>query len=291
MSKRNMVKLGLLTSALLIAFMLVRTIICPRAAIIEAAAQRSEFPPAETCKACHKREYDEWKSSFHALSSSGPTFKGMFRISMYNRNWDNPAICLDCHAPEVKVKANYRELTEAIRFNKEYRSEGVTCAICHSIESVALNYSVYPEIKLDVAPTPPYHKVRKTDLFKSAMLCAACHDYNTEGGAVCCNPTRDWEKTSLARRGINCQSCHMETERRVMQISTRQRLANKLYDLTGLLRYRDDRGQASHKFQGAHSEEMLKKGVDMQIRAERAGDRIKAVVAIENLTGHSIPNG
>ncbi len=70
-----------------------------------------------------------------------------------------------------------------------------------------------------------------------------------------------------------------------------QKLKDALFEVTGLMRYRDDRGRVSHLFPGGRSSEMLKKAVKMSIDPEQDNDQVLAAVLIENLTGHSIPNG
>ena len=86
----------------------------------------------------------------------------------------------------------------------------------------------------------------------------------------------------------------------VVKRGKRQKLSDALFEVTGLMRYRDDRSRVSHLFPGGRSEEMLKKAVRMRIDPEQDNDQVQvaldpdsigAAVLIENLTGHSIPNG
>lgn len=273
----------------------------------------SELPSAETCKACHEEIYNQWRESFHARSIHEPTFRAMLTIFKYNTRGTNPEVwgpnyefCFKCHAPEVKIKHNSAELARQILNGEKITSEGITCTICHSIEWVTDIPDPNVPVKFDVGPTPPYHKVKKTGLFGQSTLCSACHDYNNPHSVVahqiyksdpgitgvpCCTVNRDWKKTSYAREGITCQSCHMREERQVVQLSGFDKFKNRLYGLAGLTRYRDDRRRVSHTFPGGRSEEMLKHAVRMEIDAEPAGKEIKATVALTNLTGHSIPNG
>ncbi|GBC81584.1 hypothetical protein HRbin10_00696 [bacterium HR10] len=273
----------------------------------------AELPSAETCKPCHEEIYNQWRRSYHARSIHEPTFRAMLTIFAYNTRGANPEVwgpnyefCFNCHAPEVKITNNSAELAKQVLSGGEIKSEGVTCAICHSIEWVTDVPDPKVPIALDVGLTPPYHKVKRTSLFGRSELCSACHDYNNPRAVVshqvyasnpevtgvpCCTVNRDWKKTSYAREGITCQSCHMREERQVVRLSGFDRVKNMLYALAGLMRYRDDRGRVDHTFPGGRSEELLRRAVRMEIEAEPAGEEIRATVALTNLTGHSIPNG
>lgn len=248
------------------------------------------WPSAESCRRCHSREYDEWSQSFHRISSSGPTFQAMYRIYTYNTGGKDPSACLNCHAPETQVKGNYAELHQKIMDEEQYHSEGITCVTCHALRDVGkIDYDPY--VKLDLAPKemPPYHDYMVTDLHRGNDLCAKCHDYQTTQGADCCTPTRDWEKTSFAKRDIGCIDCHMRDEMGLM--ADNDSLKQSLLESTGLAHYQDDRRRVSHLFPGQHNAEFMKRSVTMSIEAEKVGGDIDARVVIKNRTGHSIPNG
>ena len=48
------------------------------------------FPSAESCKACHPREYQEWKKSYHSQSIHTATFRAMYTINDYETEGKRP---------------------------------------------------------------------------------------------------------------------------------------------------------------------------------------------------------
>jgi formate-dependent nitrite reductase cytochrome c552 subunit len=263
------------------------------------AQQEVEAPisSAESCRPCHTEIYDQWKSSFHAQSIHTPTFRAMLTIFKYNTQGEHIEFCFKCHAPEVKVKGNSDQLAGQVLQGLPIRSEGITCTICHSIESVEDRPDPEVPVAFDFGRTPPFHKVMNTSVTQSAEMCGSCHDYNTpnfvhpeQPDTPCCDVNRDWKKTSFAQNDVTCQSCHMKDEMGVVELTVMDKIKNGLYQLVGLKRYKDAR-YTNHSFPGGRSEEMLKRAVKMNMDYQIAGNDVAVTVTIENLTGHSIPNG
>ena len=226
----------------------------------------------------------------------------MYRIYAYNTGGKAPEFCFDCHTAETKLNPEKaRVLHQEIMEGKErLSSEGITCTVCHAVTDVKDVPDYRVPMSLDPPQVPPFHSVKRTALTTSAKLCSACHDYNTahfldgrpkEPGPKCCSVNREWKETSYAKKGIGCQACHMREEMGVVQRTTGSRVLEKLYRLVGLQRYRDDRGRVSHLFPGGRSESLLRKSVEMRIKAEQAEDRITAAVILTSRAGHTIPNG
>lgn len=252
---------------------------------------------AENCKSCHLEIYNQWQESFHARSIHTPTFRAMLTIFKYNTQGKHLDFCFKCHVPEVKVKGNTQPLVEQVLQGKPIESEGITCTICHSIESVEDKPDPEVPVAFGFGPTPPYHQLKRTEVTKVAEMCGICHDYNNPNfphpelpGTPCCDVNRDWKATRFAQKGINCQSCHMKEEMGVTRLSLLDKVQNTLYNLTGLHRYRDI-SYINHSFPGGRSEKMLKRAVQMEMAPEMSESNIVAKVRIKNLTGHSIPNG
>ncbi|RMD93761.1 MAG: hypothetical protein D6813_03515 [Calditrichaeota bacterium] len=259
--------------------------------------ENTEITSAKSCKPCHQEIYDQWKNSFHAQSIRTPTFRAMLTIFKYNTRGKHIEFCFKCHAPEVKVKGNTEELARQVLKGEKIESEGISCTICHSIEMVRDEPDPNVPVEFDFGPTPPFHKVKNTEVTQSAEMCGSCHDYNNPNfvhpdlpGTPCCDVNRDWKKTSFAKKGVTCQSCHMKDEMGLVKLSTMDKLKNVLFGLVGLQSYRDFR-YTNHTFPGGRFEEMLKRAVKMDLDYEKVDEKIKATVSIQNLTGYSIPNG
>lgn len=270
------------------------------------------FPGAEGCKVCHERQYREWKESFHAKSLTTPTFRAMATIFYYNvkakspaqrRRWgENLEYCINCHAPQTRFsKEQYPQIAKEILSGERVSIEGITCATCHFIKHVKDIPDPGIPVDFETSTELSYHSVRNDNIHRKAILCSACHDYNNPHaeilgdpvttGAPCCTVYRDYKNTSFARKGITCQSCHMGDYIGIMDRPWWRSIEDRLFRLTGLYRYVDDRKYVNHTMPGAHFEEMLKKAVKMEMKYSLSGREFNVTVRIKNRTPHSIPNG
>ncbi|GEM_PF-416435 len=233
------------------------------------------LPSSRACATCHRRQYEEWKDSFHARSL-GPTFRAMFTVYHYNTGGKSPESCLNCHAPEVKLKKNAQVLAARLLAGEEVKSEGINCAVCHALQAAPERPDPALEsVSLDLAPIQGHLRDQTkplTPFFSSPHFCGACHDYNAGsiGGPRCCTVVESWEASSFAREGVTCQSCHMK-------------------GAMGITKAENE--PANHRFLGPRDEEFLKKAVEMRVEARRVGGQMEASVAILNRTGHAIPDG
>jgi len=244
------------------------------------------FPSARACATCHRRQFEEWKDSYHARSV-GTTFRAMFVIFNYNTGGQRLEYCLNCHAPEVKVTGNATRLTQQLLAGEDASSEGIGCAACHALRDADEHPDpALQSVSFDLDPLERHLKDQSKPLrpfFKQARMCGACHDYNatyatsyatpaasSAAGPPCCTVVRTWEKTALAKRGITCQSCHMERE-------------------MGVIAREDE--PAHHGFPGPRTEGFLRKAVDLTLTGFRRESEVEATVALVNKTGHAIPDG
>jgi Cytochrome c554 and c-prime len=257
------------------------------------------FPSAETCRGCHSREYDEWTESYHSKSVSGETFRAMYTIFDFGTQGQKPEYCFNCHAPESKVLGDtyIQELSAAVLAGTALPSEGITCGACHmTVEVDVANHDWFAPVVYDINSTPPYHEVYRSEITRSSDLCSPCHDYNNmniphpgEETTPCCTVNRGWKETEAAKEGIGCQSCHMRSE---MGVAPEESALSRLYELTGLHRYVDDRNRVSHVMPGSRDTAMLQRAVEMDLReVGREGNLLSATLRIENLAAHNIPDG
>jgi hypothetical protein len=100
------------------------------------AAQDATYVGASACKLCHKsemqgRQVPIWESSLHAKSFANLTTPQAAEVAK-SMDVANPAEspqCLGCHAP-LADKAS------------EFKSEGVTCEVCHGPGSAYRKLSI-----------------------------------------------------------------------------------------------------------------------------------------------------
>src|SRR5690348_16748338 len=60
---------------------------------------REQLMDPETCKDCHPKHYEEWRSSMHAYASKDPVFRAMNEQGQDETDGDLGPFCVKCHAP------------------------------------------------------------------------------------------------------------------------------------------------------------------------------------------------
>lgn len=252
----------------------------------------------ESCKACHAKVYEEWKSSYHSQSvvhSLGGIRN--FIVFGLGKEWNKPVSkehlmrCMDCHAPQLKDASEplIKEVAGLIVAAVDEKDEGkkaaakkelgklnVTCVVCHNMKvSVEKNLKGAPKQGVYYGATgnpSPAHGTEKSSVMASAIFCGQCHGMYTppDGDVVGCNTLYgSYQDAYKARGGAEtCQDCHMKKK---------------------------DRG---HRFPGAYDLDIVKDGIGLDVQA--AGIRLHpgkwiptaiVNVGIINNAGHRIPDG
>lgn len=234
---------------------------------------------AESCGACHREIYEEWKTSIHAKAYEDPFFQA------YWKKDKNIWVCLNCHSPLENqqpqlIKAIPRGRVEKAviepnpHYDPEYQKESVTCAACHVRDGIILG-----PFEDSAAP----HPTKFDPTFRTAQVCYRCHNvvsgpaqfYNVGP----CGTYAEYEgKYFMQERGFICQSCHMpEVDRPVAE--------------GGPIR----RGRR-HMWRGGHDPDMIKRAVAIQVAADPAspkpGEEVTITLTLINAgAGHKIPTG
>jgi Cytochrome c554 and c-prime len=233
---------------------------------------------AEVCGRCHRDILSSWKQSAHARAMENPVFQDALdranEVSQGARS-----ICLGCHAPTVKYTGDLALKTKA-------SWEGVTCDFCHSVKSVEVTGNTAAmTVRFDGTKTGPLkdaasvgHGTAFSPVHTTSLLCAGCHEYRNAQGFGVLTTYSEWEGSSYASGGKNCQDCHMaETSAEVVDPKIK-RLSRSTVNL--------------HAMPGSRSLEMLNKAVTLRMRTRREGDELVAEVDLENRgAGHSVPTG
>ncbi|MEW6544950.1 MAG: multiheme c-type cytochrome [Nitrospirota bacterium] len=234
---------------------------------------------AESCGACHREIYEEWKTSVHARAFEDPFFQAYWKK---DRNiW----VCLNCHAPlenqqPIVIKSIPRGRVEKAvqepnpHYDPAYQKEAVTCAACHVRDGVVLG-------PFDDSAAP--HPTGFDPAFRTTQVCYRCHNvvsgpaqfYNVGP----CGTYAEYEgKFFMKEKGFICQSCHMPEVERPVAEGGPIRLGRR------------------HLWRGGHDQEMVKQAVAIQVQAEPAspnpGDRVDVTLTLINAgAGHKIPTG
>src|SRR5215212_558117 len=95
---------------------------------------QAEFIPAERCASCHRAVHSEWKESAHRNSFREPFYQTNVKHLIRVRRVAVTRHCESCHNPPALFSG---ALSENAKMERPSDDEGVTCSVCHSIESVS----------------------------------------------------------------------------------------------------------------------------------------------------------
>ncbi len=148
---------------------------------------------AEECGACHPRQYQEWRQSYHSKAYRNPVFQAELKVQAFTDS------CGLCHSP-------LRSQIEAPA-NDPFRYEGVTCLGCHSRGRMLVGRHQPVESPHPVAP-----------ISEPNEICVRCHVASQETrGIIPCGAVAEegsfgyeWEVTDWSR--LRCVQCHMLNE-------------------------------------------------------------------------------
>ena len=97
----------------------------------EALFAESRYPSANTCAACHPKQYREWSVSQHAYAQLSPVYMAMQMTINSLTSGTNGDFCVRCH---TQVGMNMEESFYASNLDRHPTSrEGVTCVACHRV--------------------------------------------------------------------------------------------------------------------------------------------------------------
>lgn len=211
----------------------------------------------ESCAACHKAQYDDWRGALHS-KSVGP---GLLAQLAPDKDPETARSCYYCHAPlaaQSEVTAKEGGYAANNSFDVRLKSSGVGCAACHVREGGVFGPPRADGIKSSHRAN---HASTRSDFFERAEFCAACHQFD-EGyelnGKLLVNTFMEWKESEYGKNNVTCQSCHMPGRR--------------------------------HLFRGIHDLEMVKGGVEFKVESHTGADIIGAKLRITNSgVGHYFP--
>lgn len=234
---------------------------------------------AEVCGRCHRVIQEAWKTSSHAQSMESRLFQDVLELAEAEFGAAARRTCLGCHAPLAGQIGDW-SLTRKVSW------EGVTCEYCHSLREVNMK-GPNPAATLSLggvksgplkstAASP--HGTVFSDVHTSSLVCAPCHEYKNASGFPVLTTYSEWQNTSFAKDGKQCQSCHMW---RVAGDVVEPHVQRSSVPKVNL-----------HQMPGSHSLEQLTSAVRAQMTASREGDRLKVTVEVANQkAGHYLPTG
>lgn len=236
-----MARIRLATGAALVLLLLVglSVVYHGRAVAQKADGQLSEwvadieqiFIRSEDCKQCHDRHYEEWKGMreqtpdlktfgrvdaalLHGTSFESPIFRTVLGLWLQTKPTPQQQTqCLSCHAPAVTVFPQHVDKIIKQILAGKVEVEGIGCASCHLIQTVAETPGPPPTFKVQPGKMMygPYaqpeenlvHPASQSDVYRGANYCASCHFDKVKDVT-----RRDLPGEIL--QGTVCQDCHME---------------------------------------------------------------------------------
>lgn len=283
---------------------------CPPAAVEvlheDRPADYSAFWPAEQCKNCHERIVTQHAFSAHAAAYSNPIFQAQLYDQLLPRIAAEPGLekearsCLACHSP-IAYLQNGGRIVEPSEVHPGF--QGVTCDFCHTIRGYRgdvpgnANYiSVPGETKLGPLRISGNWHHAYSELISKSEFCAICHSTQNTHGLKLRTTYEEWKASSYAKRGIQCQDCHMSA-RGMLVDGKPQFEKGPIARLTGGRTPPPERDHLhSHRFPGAHTVQQLVGALTLKVvplpRPLKPGERIEIAIDVENThVGHKVPSG
>ncbi|MGA7159293.1 MAG: tetratricopeptide repeat protein [Acidobacteriaceae bacterium] len=203
------------------------------------------FLSAQYCGHCHQESHAEWRQSAHANSFRTPWY--IYNVNMLNdeRGLSASRHCEGCHNPTALTAG---ALTDGGARSRPYDNDGITCMVCHSIQSVS-KYGTggyvlaEPAVMVDANGKPIHGPVPDAEIlahldrhsaavmkpfYKTSEFCAACHkaaiprsvnDYKWQRAFAVYD---EWQTSSFSQQSplpfykkpvvSTCQTCHMKSE-------------------------------------------------------------------------------
>ena len=205
--------------------------------------QPGAFPNAKYCAHCHQEAYHQWRQALHSNSFRTPFYRTSVNILNRTRGIEFSRHCDSCHNP---IGVLTGALTENSRVERKFDQAGLTCATCHSIQSLKSTEgnggfvmgipSVMVDVKGNRIPGEvPYKEIfmhpRRHSMavmksfYRTPEFCAACHKANlpdklNDYKFIRAFTTYDeWQMSKFSQRNpltfytadfTTCQGCHMK---------------------------------------------------------------------------------
>lgn len=183
---------------------------------------------AETCGACHRAIYEEWKiSTHHRAYFNDAQFmteleksRGAHDPNAGDVGW----VCVNCHIPTYPQleklvvslddglihKPNY---VDNPLFKPDQQADAIGCATCHVKDGVV--HGPYGDTN---AP----HPTKRDPTLLDERICATCHQanaqYPVQNLGCFFSTVEEWRDSPSAAKSQPCQHCHMPVvERKIAE--------------------------------------------------------------------------
>ncbi len=202
--------------------------------MIAPALDVSRLAKTGDCADCHADVASHWMHSAHAYASfDNPWYRASVDQFRTHRGKQESRFCAGCHDPLLLISG---DMDEEVEPDNELAYAGITCLVCHSIESTrpegnaSFTLSDAPVLLPDPASPEEIeaHRARLTmQPLRTAALCGACHRsfsgpaIGNENHLPGIDDLGDWASSAFAGavqdhltsvEESSCQGCHMGAE-------------------------------------------------------------------------------
>ncbi len=267
----------------------------------------------KNCSSCHMAYYKEWINDKHATSQNNPFFLSIYKQFKQDHP-DQNGNCALCHNPEAVLPDKDTSLGRLndvdLREMRSKKTNGISCDFCHKIESVNQNPLLKGAAGLKIArackgfkdirfgplkdPIQPSNKeeLKYNSLFKTSLSCAKCHD-GSNGNIQIYSTFTEWLNSPAAKKGVQCQSCHMTPRKNANTIVDNS--AKAIHELPQH-KQRPYYEVHSHSFLTENPSAFRKKYIDLKtetrlIASQQRNTLIVKIIVENNNPGHSFPTG
>ena len=185
----------------------------------------------DDCADCHSDVASHWTNSAHAYASfDNPWYRASIEQFREERGANESRFCAGCHDPLLLMSG---DIDRAVAPENELAYAGITCLVCHSIESTRpdgnASFSLTDRTVLLPDPAIPEeieaHRARLTmKPLRTAALCGSCHrsfsgpSIGNENHLPGIDDLGDWASSAFAGAvqdqltsvdESSCQDCHM----------------------------------------------------------------------------------
>ena len=260
------------------------------------------YGSAANCEGCHRKLFVQHRFSMHHLAFEAPLFQAQLYENLLPAAEKNPRLareaksCLSCHSPITWLQGG-KELVPRVEVRREF--SGVTCDFCHTVagfrgaEPGNANFVPQPgEPKFGPLKQGSDHHTYLALQTKSEF-CGVCHAAQNTLGVETIATYSEWKASAAAKRGVQCQDCHMST--RGFSVDGAPGLdSGEGLSLT-LVASREP-VKRTHHFPGAHAGSQLSGAMEITVRDRRVplvpGQKLTIEVAVNNSrAGHKMPTG
>lgn len=175
------------------------------------SADPTQFPQSLQC-VCHRMLLNDWQESMHSQALDDPLFKAKVDEADKASGGKFGVFCRRCHAPVANMTS--QDGTDSMT---PAAAQGVVCSFCHQVAGLSKPLANVPHLldltgvmraQLKDAKSP--HFTRYSPLHRTSKICGGCHNVDHPGNGLHLETTyTEWEKSPQAKKGIQCQDCHM----------------------------------------------------------------------------------